>query len=170
MYKNPKTHLNELKSLLPITSFHLCSVVCNACSCLRKLACTCLVVSCRVCVCVFVELVRVCLWMLLISSCRSWSRLIDEFQLCHCCIWKGRYSDIDILCCHSAGGVDILIKSPDILFPTVLWDIYVLWKKKALMLIFPCKVDRTRGKKHSGSFSEICLRLQNKTLELMLEH
>lgn len=39
-------------------------------------------------------------------------------------------SDIDILCCHSAGGVDILIKSPDILFPTVLWDIYVLWKKK----------------------------------------
>lgn len=44
---------------------------------------------------------------------------MDEFQLCHCCILKDEYSDIDILCCHSA-RVDISIKSPDIFFPTGL--------------------------------------------------
>ena len=49
----------------------------------------------------------------------------------------------------------MLIKSPDILFPTVLWDFYVLWKKKkkkAFILIYFCKADRTRGKNIQAAF------------------
>lgn len=82
--------------------------------------------------CVFGELMCLYLWMHLISSCRSWSRLM-EFQLCRCCILKDKYSDIDILCCHPA-RVDILIKSPDIFFPhrVMSCDFYMFsrWRRK----------------------------------------
>lgn len=72
---------------------------------------------------------------------------MDEFQLCHRCILKDKYSDIDILCCHSAGG-DILIKSPDSFFHSVI-SCQLKMNGKALILILCLKLIR---EKHSCSF------------------